>query len=53
MALGCLNTKCLNHLQIFAELKGFIKRNWGIYEGNPDQGFDAFLGRCIDSVGAN
>jgi transposase len=29
--------------EMFAELKGFIKRNWYIYEDNPEQGFDTFL----------
>lgn len=38
--------------EFFAELKGFIKRNWGYYEADPDQGFDAFLDWCIIKVGA-
>lgn len=38
--------------EFFAELKAFFKRNWIYYEGHPDQGFDAFLGWCIDVVGA-
>jgi transposase len=38
--------------EFFAELKAFIKRNWSYYEVDPDQGFDAFLGWCIDVVGA-
>ncbi|KAJ5146627.1 uncharacterized protein N7515_001191 [Penicillium bovifimosum] len=38
--------------EFFAELKAFIKRNWGYYEADPDQGFDAFLTWCIDIVGA-
>ncbi|OZJ01563.1 hypothetical protein BZG36_05504 [Bifiguratus adelaidae] len=29
--------------EFFAELKGFIKRNWQAYEESPDQDFDAFL----------
>lgn len=37
--------------EFFAELKGFIKRNWHIYEGNPEQGFGKFLEWCIDVVG--
>ena len=37
--------------EFFAELKGFIKRNWQIYEENPDQGFDMFLAWCVDVVG--
>jgi transposase len=39
--------------EFFAELKAFIKRYWHIYEGNPKQGFDAFLEWCIDVVGGN
>lgn len=38
--------------EFFAEPKAFIKRNWSYYEVGPDQGFDTFLGRCIDVVGA-
>jgi hypothetical protein len=38
--------------EFFAELKAFIKRNWSYYEVDPDQGFDTFLGWCIDVVGA-
>ena len=38
--------------EMFAELKGFIKRNWHIYEENPEQGFDTFLEWCIDMVGS-
>jgi transposase len=37
--------------EFFAELKAFIKRNWHIYEENPQQGFDSFLEWCIDVVG--
>ncbi|KAI1829276.1 hypothetical protein DTO006G1_9806 [Penicillium roqueforti] len=37
--------------ELFDELKAFIKRNWSCYEVDPDQGFDAFLGWCIDVVG--
>lgn len=37
--------------EFFAELKAFIKRNWQVYEANPDQGFDHFLEWCIDVVG--
>ena len=29
--------------EFFAELKAFIRRNWHIYEENPQQGFDAFF----------
>jgi transposase len=38
--------------EMFAELKGFIKQNWHIYEDNPEQGFDAFLEWCVDMVGS-
>jgi transposase len=37
--------------EMFAELKGFIKQNWHIYEGNPEQGFNTFLEWCVDMVG--
>jgi transposase len=37
--------------EFFAELKGFIKKNWQIYEESPDQGFDSFLEWCVDVVG--
>lgn len=38
--------------EMFAELKAFIKRNWKVYEEDPDQGFDNFLEWCVDTVGA-
>jgi transposase len=38
--------------EFFAELKAFIKHNWGYYEADPDQGFDAFLAWCISIIGA-
>jgi transposase len=38
--------------EFFAELKAFIKRNWHIYEENPEQGFDSFLEWSIDVVGS-
>lgn len=38
--------------EFFAELKGFIRRNWSYFEEHPDQGFDHFLEWCIDTVGA-
>ncbi|GCB25593.1 hypothetical protein AAWM_08478 [Aspergillus awamori] len=38
--------------EMFAELKAFIKRNWNIYEEDPELRFDAFLEWCIDVVGA-
>jgi transposase len=37
--------------EFFAELKGFI-RNWQHYMEHSDEGFDSFLGWCIDIVGA-
>ncbi|KAI2734408.1 hypothetical protein DTO013E5_9997 [Penicillium roqueforti] len=38
--------------EFFAELKGFIRRNWGYYENDPNQVFDCFLDWCITTVGA-
>lgn len=38
--------------EFFAELKAFIKQNWSYYEVDSDQGFDVFLGWCIDVVSA-
>lgn len=38
--------------EFFAELKGFIKRNWQSYAENPDPDFNAFLEWCVDVVGA-
>ncbi|EED11609.1 conserved hypothetical protein [Talaromyces stipitatus ATCC 10500] len=38
--------------EFFAELKAFIRRNWQVYEENPDQGFDHFLQWCVKIVGA-
>jgi transposase len=38
--------------ECFAELKGFIKRNWGYFADDPCQGFDFFLEWCIKAVGA-
>ena len=38
--------------EFFAELKGFIKRNWTYFEEDPDQGFDSFLDWCVHVVGA-
>jgi transposase len=37
--------------EFFAELKGYIKKNWSLYEEDPKQGFDTFLQQCIDVVG--
>jgi len=36
--------------EFFAELKAFIKRNWHVYETDPEQGFDTFLEWSIDVV---
>ena len=38
--------------EFFAELKGFIKRNWSYYAEDPDRKFASFLERCINEVGA-
>lgn len=38
--------------EFFAELKAFIKKNWGTFEESPEQGFDVFLEWCIDMVGS-
>ena len=38
--------------EFFAELKVYIKKAWPSYEKNPDQGFHAFLRRCVHDVGA-
>lgn len=38
--------------EFFAELKAFVKKNWGNFEDSPEQGFDVFLEWCIDVVGA-
>jgi transposase len=38
--------------EFFAELKGFIKRNWSYYAEYPTQGFSTFLEWCINQVGA-
>jgi transposase len=37
--------------EFFAELKAFIKRNWSVFEQEPEQGFDTFLEWCVDVVG--
>lgn len=36
----------------FAELKGFIRRNWSYYAEDPDREFSSFLEQCINQVGA-
>lgn len=38
--------------EFFAELKGFIRRNWNYYEEDLDQEFGWFLNWCINKVGA-
>jgi transposase len=38
--------------EFFAELKAFIRKNWGVYQEAPEQRFDVFLEWCIDIVGA-
>lgn len=38
--------------EFFSELKAFIKRKWAWYEEDPEQGFGAFLERCIHAVGS-
>lgn len=37
--------------EFFAELKAHIKKDWSAYEENLDQGFQAFLRRCVQDVG--
>ncbi|OQE34372.1 hypothetical protein PENCOP_c018G08109 [Penicillium coprophilum] len=34
--------------EFFAELKGFIRRNWCYYAEDPDREFASFLERCIN-----
>ncbi|KAJ5491662.1 hypothetical protein N7539_003229 [Penicillium diatomitis] len=34
--------------EFFAELKGFIRRNWSYFEDDPDREFNSFLQWCID-----
>lgn len=38
--------------EFFAELKAFIKRNWEVFEEDPNQDFSRFLEWCVDTVGA-
>lgn len=38
--------------EFFAELKAFIQRYWQSYEDSPNQGFDTFLGWCVNKVEA-
>ncbi|KAJ5513129.1 hypothetical protein N7463_002681 [Penicillium fimorum] len=38
--------------EFFAELEGFIRRNWCYYAEDPDREFASFLERCINQVGA-
>ena len=43
----------LNPIEEFSsELECYIKRNWKLYEDEPEQGFDNFLQACVDAVGA-
>ena len=35
----------------FTELKRYIKKVWPTYVAKPDQGFRAFLRKCVHSVG--
>jgi transposase len=37
--------------EFFAKLKHYIKNVWPAYIANPDQGFRAFLRKCIHSIG--
>jgi hypothetical protein len=36
--------------EFFVELKAQIKKAWSAYEENPDQGFQAFLRRCVQHM---
>lgn len=38
--------------EFFSDLKQFVKRRWNEYEGNPGQGFNAFLEWCVRVVGS-
>lgn len=38
--------------EFFAELKGFIRRQWHLSTDLPRQDFGAFLEWCVDVVGA-
>jgi hypothetical protein len=37
----------------FSELKSFIRRHWGYYQDNPEQGFHIFLEWCVERVAQN
>jgi transposase len=37
--------------EFFAKLKAYIKRNWSVYEEDPNHGFNNFLEQCVDMVG--
>jgi hypothetical protein len=37
--------------EFFAELKHYINKVWLTYVANPDEGFRAFLRKCVHSVG--
>lgn len=47
-----LLTSLQSHEEFFAELKAFIKKHWMVFEANPNFEFEAFLGWCVDEVGA-
>ena len=36
--------------EFFAEMKGFIKRNWAEFVQDPERNFHLFLEWCVDSV---
>ena len=38
--------------EFFAELKIFMRQNWGVYESYPEQGFATFLKVSVDAVGS-
>lgn len=38
--------------EFFSELKSYIKRNWKLYEDEPELSFDTFRQACVDTVGA-
>jgi transposase len=38
--------------EFFSELKGFAKRSWQLYAGDPDRSFGEYLQWCVDVVGA-
>lgn len=38
--------------EFFAELKGFIKRNWSVFTHDPERDFHSFLTWCVNTVGS-